>query len=155
MAKLRVEVRSGRVPEEEKRIASSEEHPMNETGHRTTAARRYLRYLARCAHEAGLPFLPIDDLSERRVHEWIDYLRIVITAQERVECLIHEGTCRVREEGTTSPYLLTPGREQLPAKYRPPWQELPDAEDHDHIVGTVSREDGLVESVCVLCGSSA
>jgi hypothetical protein len=130
---------------------------MNETEQRPTAARRYLRYLARCAHEAGLPFLPIDELSERRVHEWIDYLRIVIEAHERVECIIHEGACRLREEEAAScgPYFSTPPRDQLPESYHPPWQNLADAEDHDHIVGTITREDGIVESVCVLCGASA
>jgi hypothetical protein len=124
---------------------------------RYTSAQRYLRYLAHCAHEAGLPYLPIDQLSDRQVGAWIDYLRIVIVAQERVECLLHAGTCRARDtvEEQSSPYLLTPPSSQLPSSYRPPWQDLASAEDHEHIVGTVTREDGLVESVCVVCGVSA
>jgi len=122
----------------------------------TTAARGYLRYLARCAHPAGLPYLPIESLSERVVHEWIDYLRIVIVAQERLDCLLHENACRVREEnGPSGPYLRTPPRDQLSDTYRPPFDLLGPAEDHEHLVGSVTREDGIVESVCVLCGASA
>ena len=104
---------------------------------RITPAVRYLRYLASAAHEAGLPFLPINDLSSRQVSEWIAYLRDVIATQD------------------ASPYLVTPARERLPASYVPPWQDLPDAFDHEHMIGTVTREDGIEQCVCVLCGETA
>jgi hypothetical protein len=129
---------------------------MNEPTVRPSAARRYLRYLAACAHEAGLPYLPTDQLSARQVGAWIDYLRIVITAQERVDCVLDEGACRARETvEASSPYLVTPPASRLPSSYRPPWQDLPSAEDHEHVIGTVTREDGITQSVCVLCGASA
>lgn len=123
---------------------------MNQTRYRPTPAHRYLRYLAGCAHEAGLPYLPIDGLSPRQVNEWIDYLRSVISARERVQELLHESECRVKQDA----YLVTPPREQLPDSYVPPWQDLSPALDHEHLVGTVRREDGIEESVCVLCSSS-
>lgn len=126
---------------------------MNDHVALATPAARYLRYLASCAHDAGLPYLPIDQLSPRQVQDWIEYLRIVITAHENVQALLHESECRLKQPD--APYLLTPAREELPSSYQPPWQDLPDAFDHDHIVGSVTREDGLAQSVCVLCGVSA
>jgi hypothetical protein len=126
---------------------------MNEAEQRHPTSRRYLRYLAMCAHDAGLPYLPIDRLSARQVSEWIAYLRFVISAHEKVEALLHETECRLKQPD--SPYFVTPSRENLPASYRPAWQDLPDAFDHEHIVGTIKREDGIVESVCVVCGVSA
>ncbi|HUP62358.1 MAG TPA: hypothetical protein VNA69_18280 [Thermoanaerobaculia bacterium] len=91
-------------------------------------ARRYLRYLALCAHEAGLPYLPIEDLRPSQVSAWIDYLRDVIGAHERVEELLHE--CR----GDASPDLRSPPRAPLPATYVPPYEDLAPAADHEHLI---------------------
>ena len=116
----------------------------------TERQQAYLRHLAARAHEAGMPHLHIASFTRAQASEWIDYLRLVIEAEERVR----ETLERARAE-QSSAYLATPPRDELPSSYRPPWQELPSADDHEHLVGSVMREDGIEEAVCVLCGVSA
>jgi hypothetical protein len=121
----------------------------------TVQQRKYLAYLAHAAHDAGLPFLPIDGLSRAQVRDWIEYLTAVVGAHERVEALLHKAECRVEEASASFPYLITPARDRLPASYRPAWQDLPDADDHEHLLGTIIRADGVEQSICALCGVSA
>jgi hypothetical protein len=116
---------------------------------------KYLRYLAHQAHDAGVPFLPINGLTRQQAHDWIEYLKVVIAAEERVQALLHERECRVTEATASPPYLVTPARDRLPPSYRPPWQDLPDAEDHEHLLGTIIRADGEEQTICALCGVSA
>jgi hypothetical protein len=100
-----------------------------------------------------MPHLHIASFTRRQAAEWIDYLRMVVDAEERVREILERA--RKAAEQSAAPYLVTPPRDELPASYRPPWQELPTADDHEHLVGSVKREDGVEESVCVLCGVSA
>jgi hypothetical protein len=44
----------------------------------------YLRHLASRAHSAGMPHLPIDSFTRAQAAEWIDYLHLVLDAEERV-----------------------------------------------------------------------
>ena len=127
---------------------------MNETELSTPTERQaaYLRHLAARAHEAGMPHLHIASFTRSQASEWIDYLRLVVTAEEHVREALARG--KVAEQ-TSAPYLVTPPRDELPSSYRPPWQELPNADQHEHLVGSVKREDGIEEAVCVLCGVSA
>ena len=113
----------------------------------------YLRHLAARAHEAGMPHLHIASFTRAQASEWIDYLRLVVEAEERVREALARG--KEAAEQASAPYLVTPPRDELPSSYRPPWQELPSADDHEHLVGCVRREDGVEEAVCVLCGVSA
>jgi len=133
------------VPIEEEKTSSSEEHPMNEQPTRApTAARAYLRYLASRAHDAGIPYLPIEALCEQRVHDWIDYLRIVVTAQERAT-----STVATIKSGA---YLLTPSLARAPDGYRPPYQDAPAAFDHEHVLDTFVTEDDHDVVYCTRCG---
>ncbi len=117
----------------------------------TDRQRAYLRYLLSQAHSAGVPYLPIEHLHRDAVAAWIEYLDVLVQAHWNIQ----RDLARMKaEKQRASPYLLTPPREQLPASYRQPWQELPRADDHEHLVGSVKREDGIEESVCVLCGVS-
>lgn len=109
----------------------------------------YLRYLCSRAHDAGVPYLPIERLGRASVEAWIEYLDLLVQAHWNIQ----RDLAKLRN--TSAPHLVTPPRDQLPESYRPPWQELPSAEDHEHLVGSVKREDGVEESVCVLCGVSA
>lgn len=113
----------------------------------------YLRHLAARAHEAGMPHLHIASFTRAQASEWIDYLTLVVEAEQRVRETLERA--RQAAEQASAPYLVTPPRDELPNSYRPPWQELPRAEDHEHLVGSVMREDGIEETVCVLCGVSA
>ena len=108
---------------------------------------RYLRYLLSQAHRAGLPYVPIWAFSRADADQWIEYLQGVVSAQAAIDELLkaHRG-----EE-----YLQTPPGDQLPDTYQRPWEELPPAPDHEHLVGTVVREDGVEQSVCALCGARA
>jgi hypothetical protein len=128
---------------------------MNEAELSTPTDRQqaYLRHLAARAHEAGMPHLHTSNFTRRQAAEWIDYLRLVVEAEERVRELLARG--RAAAEHSAAPYLVTPSRDHLPSSYRPPWQELPSADDHEHLIGSVTREDGVEEAVCVLCGVSA
>lgn len=119
----------------------------------TDRQRAYLRYLLSQAHAAGVPYLPIDDLHRDAVAAWIEYLDVLVQAHWNIQ----RDLAQMREaaEKQASPYLVTPPHDELPASYRPPWAPLAPAEDHEHLVGSVMREDGVEESVCVLCGVSA
>jgi len=129
---------------------------MNETEVPSTPTERqqaYLRHLATRAHEAGMPHLHIASFTRAQASEWIDYLRLVVTAEERVRETLERA--KREAEQLSAPYLVTPARDELPTSYRPPWAPLAPAEDHEHLLGSVMREDGIEESVCVLCGVSA
>jgi hypothetical protein len=128
---------------------------MNETEQTVPTDRQqaYLRHLAARAHEAGMPHLHIASFTRRQAAEWIDYLQLVVEAEERVREALARG--KEAAEQLSAPYLVTPSREQLPSTYRAPYDSLPPAEDHEHLVGSIKREDGIEESVCVLCGVSA
>lgn len=101
---------------------------------------KYLGYLLSRAHERGVPHLPIASLSRSQVSDWIDYLKPIVEKEQ---------------EPKGSPPSFTSSRERLPPSYRPPWRELPDADDHEHLVGTIRRSDGLEQCICVSCGVSA
>lgn len=109
----------------------------------------YLRHLAARAHDAGMPYLPLERLTRAGVQAWIAHLELVVRSHEEVRRVL------AQVERDTRPYLVTPPREKLPPSYRPPWQDLPEALDHEHLVHTIRRADGVEESVCVLCGVSA
>jgi len=118
---------------------------MNETELQNAPSERQRKYLGRLlakAHEHGVPYLPTEQLTRAQVSAWIDYLRTIVGDDPE-------------EPSGSSPYLVTPARKNAPDGYRPPYQELPAAFDHEHLVGSVKREDGIDESVCVLCGVSA
>lgn len=120
----------------------------------TDRQQAYLRYLASRAHEAGMPHLHIASFTRSQATEWIDYLCLVVEAEARVRETLERARTAAAEQ-SAAPYLLTPPRDRLPPTYRPPYDLLPPAEDHEHLVGSVKREDGVEESVCVLCGVSA
>jgi hypothetical protein len=116
----------------------------------------YLRYLLAQARKADecLRYLPIEALHRDAVSAWIEYLDILVQAHWNIQ----RDLAKLREANAAheaAPYLVTPPRDELPASYRPPWQELPSADDHEHLIGSVKREDGMEESVCVLCGVGA
>jgi len=115
---------------------------MNETDVPSTPTERqqaYLRHLAARAHDAGMPHLQIASFTRAQASEWIDYLKQVVGEEEPTG---------------SSPYVVTPPRDRLPPSYRPPWRELPDDDDHEHLVGTITRADGEEQSLCVTCGVS-
>jgi len=107
---------------------------------------QYVRWLISEAHHAGVPYLPIERLNRAAVSAWIEYLEIVVR--------VHRDLAAI-EQRLPDAYMVTPAASRLPPTYQPPYRELPDAFDHEHMVGSVTREDGIVESVCVLCGVSA
>ena len=119
----------------------------------TDRQQAYLRHLAARAHEAGMPHLHITSFTRAEAGEWIDYLKLVVDAEERVREIL-ERARREAADDKSAPYLVTPPCDRLPPTYRPPYDLLPPAEDHEHLVGSVTREDGIEESVCVLCGST-
>src|SRR5688500_16303181 len=90
-----------------------------------SAGRRYLRYLLHRAHELGVPYLPVESLTDRSVHDWIDYLRPYVV-------ILDDAAARAAEEdeadeASASPYLLTPSRAGAPDGYRPAWDPIPEA----------------------------
>lgn len=113
-----------------------------------TAGRRYLRYLLHRAHEAGVPYLPVDALTDRSVHDWIDYLRPRVALIDEVE----ERIATLAEDSPSSPYLITPARSRAPDGYRPPYDPIPEAFDHDHVLDTYLTEDEHDIIYCTLCG---
>lgn len=127
---------------------------MNETELSTPTERQqaYLRHLAARAHDAGMPHLHIASFTRAQASEWIDYLRVILEAEERVRETLERARQAAEQR---SAYLVTPPRDELPESYRPPWAPLAPADDHDHLVGSVMREDGIEEAVCILCGVSA
>lgn len=115
----------------------------------TSRQAAYLRYLLGQAHGADVPHLPIDRLHRDAVSARIEYLQDVIAAAERIQAVLAKAEKQLGE-----PYLVTPPRTGAPEGYLPPYQELPDAFDHERLVGSVTREDGVEESMCILCGVS-
>jgi hypothetical protein len=139
---------SGRFEEQQQLFGGT---PMNEQP--SDRQLSYLRYLLAQARKADecLPYLPIEALHRDAVSAWIEYLDILVQAHWNIQ----RDLAKLRKEQRDGPYLVTPPAEQLPASYRPPWAPLAPAEDHEHLVGSVMREDGVEEVVCVLCGVSA
>lgn len=118
--------------------------------HPDTAGRRYLRYLLHRAHEIGVPYLPVESLTDRSVHDWIDYLRERVQIIDAINAKL--AAVRAEEEASSSPYLITPPRYRAPDGYRPAWDPIPEAMDHDHILDTYQTEDEHDIIYCTLCG---
>lgn len=119
--------------------------------HPESAGRRYLRYLLHRSHEIGVPYLPVENLTDRSVHDWIEYLRdrvaIIDVLESRAAALENQ-----EDEANRSPYLLTPSRARAPDGYRPAWDPIREATDHDHILDTYQTEDDHDIIYCTLCG---
>lgn len=115
-----------------------------------SAGWRYLRYLLHRSHEIGVPYLPIEQLTDRSVHDWIDYLRPRVEIIDAVNAqLAEEGLAT--SEARASPYLLMPPRSRAPDGYRPAWDDAPAAPDHDHIIDTYVTEDEHDVIYCTVC----
>lgn len=113
-----------------------------------TAGRRYLRYLLSRAHEAGVPYLPVEALTDRSVRDWIEYLRPRVALLDEVD----RRVAAAKEEASASPYLLTPSRARAPDGYRPPFDLVSEALDHDHVLDAYTTEDAHDVLYCTLCG---
>ena len=50
-------------------------------------------------------------------------------------------------------YLITPARRDAPDGYRPPYQLVPEAFDHEHALDTYSTADEHEIVYCTLCGT--
>lgn len=109
--------------------------------------RRYLRYLFHRAHAVDIPYLPVDDLTDRSIREWIAYLRERVAIIDAVD-----ATVTSIEEIGSAPYLLTPSRVRAPDGYRPAWDPIPEAADHDHLLDSYQTEDDHDIVYCTLCG---
>ena len=44
---------------------------------------KFLRFLLVRAHDNGVPFLPVDALTQQGVRDWIEYLKRVVGYEER------------------------------------------------------------------------
>lgn len=113
----------------------------------------YLRYLAGRAHSAGIPYLPIEGLDREAAEAWIDHLLLVVRVHDDIE----QALAKPREQGeveapASSPYLLTPSRSRAPDGYRPPYQDVPAAFDHEHAIDTYLTEDDHEIVYCTWCG---
>jgi hypothetical protein len=113
-----------------------------------TVDRRYLRYLLHRAHEAGVPYLPVQALTDRSVHDWIDYMRPRVALIDEVE----QRIAAPGEDSPSSPYSRTPARSRAPDGYRPAYYPIPEAFDHDHVLDTYQTEDQHDIIYCTLCG---
>lgn len=125
----------------------------NTTMASTPTARQlaYLRYLATRAHPAGIPYLPIEGLDRDVAEAWINHLRLVVRVHGDIEhALAKPLEQREVEVSASSPYLLTPPR--APDGYRPPYQDVPAAFDHEHTIDTYLTEDDHEIIYCTRCG---
>lgn len=114
---------------------------MNETELPNTPSERQRKYLGRLlaqAHEHGMPYLPTEQLSRAQVSAWIDYLKPIVDKEE--------------EPKGSSPYFLTPRRDDLPASYRPPFDLIPVAFDHEHRIDCYLTGDDHEIVYCTMCG---
>ncbi len=63
----------------------------------------------------------------------------------------------MNEQQTTSTdakaYLRTPSRKRAPDGYRPPYQLVPEAFDHDHRLDCYLTEDDHEIVYCTMCGT--
>ena len=50
-------------------------------------------------------------------------------------------------------YLRTPSRKHAPDGYRPPYQLVPEAFDHEHALDTYATADDHEIVYCTLCGT--
>lgn len=50
------------------------------------------------------------------------------------------------------PYLHTPPRSRAPSGYRPPYQLVPEAFDHEHRLDTYTTDDDHEIVYCTVCG---
>jgi len=117
--------------------------PMNETTEQNAPSERQRKYLGRLlakAHEHGVPYLRTEQLTRAQVSAWIDYLKLVVGDD-------------TEEPSGSSPYLVTPARTQLPASYRPPWDLVPPAFDHQHAIDVYVTADDHEIVYCTLCGT--
>jgi hypothetical protein len=121
---------------------------MNIEHHPETAGRRYLRYLLHRSHEIGVPYLPVEALTDRSVRDWIEYLRERVAIIDAVDA----KSAQVQsEETTSSPTCTPPPRARAPDGYRPAWAPIPEAADHDHVLDTYQTEDDHDIIYCTLC----
>jgi hypothetical protein len=127
---------------------------MNEREHLAPTDRqaRYLRYLISQAHLAGVPYLPIEHLHRDGVAAWIEYLDLLVQAHGNIQ----RDLARLREETAQkeapAPYLATPPRARAPDGYRPPYEEVPAALDHEHRLDCYLTEDDHEIVYCTMCG---
>ena len=126
---------------------------MNELREHTAPTPRqlaYLRYLSSQAHAAGLPYLPIDRLHRDAVNAWIEYLDVLVHAHWNIQ----RDLARLREEAAKDvpAYLATPPGARAPDGYRPAYQEVPAADDHEHALDCYLTEDDHEIVYCTLCG---
>ena len=66
---------------------------------------------------------------------------------------IERAQRRIAERNQSSPYLVTPPRRDAPDGYRPPYQLVPEAFDHEHALDTYSTADDHEIVYCTLCGT--
>lgn len=113
----------------------------------------YLRYLAGRAHPAGIPYLPIEELDRNEAAAWIDHLLFVVRVHDHIEqTLAKPREQREDEAPASSPYLITPPGSRAPDGYRPPYQDVPTAFDHEHAIDTYRTEDVHEVVYCTRCG---
>jgi hypothetical protein len=115
---------------------------MNEQETSNTPSERQRKYLGRLlakAHEHGVPYLPTEQLTRAQVSAWIDYLKLVV------------GDDTEEPSGSSSPYLVTPARKDAPDGYRPPYQLVPEAFDHDHRLDCYRTADEHEIVYCTMC----
>jgi len=110
----------------------------------------YLRYLISQAHSAGVPYLPIERLDRDAVSAWIEYLDVLVQAHWNIQRDLARAKEAARKDGP-SPYFATPPRARAPDGYRPPYQEVPTAYDHEHSIDTYLTEDDHEIVYCTVC----
>jgi uncharacterized protein YfbU (UPF0304 family) len=67
----------------------------------------YLRHLAAPVHESGMPDLYIGHFTQAQAAAWIDYLRLVVQAEERVR---EYSSAHETQRSNPSPLLVTRAR---------------------------------------------
>jgi len=100
----------------------------------TENQRKYLALLLSRAHERGIPYLPIENLSKTQVSAWIDYLKEVVGV----------------EAGANSSSSFLPVRPRS-FGYRPALKEI--VPDHQHEIEPWQTEDGWEILECATCGN--
>lgn len=111
---------------------------------------RYLRYLISQAHRAGVPYLPIEHLHRDGVAAWIEYLDVLVQAHWNIQRDLARAKEAARKD-VPSPYLATPPRARVPDGYRPAYQEVPAAVNHEHMLDCYLTEDDHEIVYCTVC----
>lgn len=97
----------------------------------TDRQQAYLRYLAARAHDAGMPHLDITRYTRRQTADWIDYLQLVVSAEERVRETLERARREVAEQ-PAAPYPPHPGARATPSDL---CDALPSAFENDCLAG--------------------